>query len=48
MPNDEYTNDKITTDNDDSLASDVEPPPNKILEIEGVDGVDNETEEIKI
>ena len=29
MPNDKDNNDKITTDNDDSLASDVEPPPKR-------------------
>ena len=47
MPNDENANDKITTDNDESLASDIDPPPKKLLEIEGVGRVDNETEERK-
>ena len=30
---------------EDSLASDINPPPNNILEIEGVDIMGNETEE---
>ena len=38
VPNDEKNN-------DDSLASDIDPPPNNILEIEGVDRMGNETEE---
>ena len=29
VPNDEDTNEKITTDNDNILASDVEPPPQR-------------------
>ena len=43
VPNDEDINDKIPTDNDDRLALDVDPPQNEIMEIEGVDGVNNET-----
>ena len=38
VPNDE-------NNNEDSLASDIDPPPNNILEIEGVDRMGNETEE---
>ena len=30
--------------NNDSLASDIDPPPDKIIETEGVDGLGNETE----
>ena len=46
--NDEDTNDLITTDDDIRLDIDVDPPKNKIMEIEGVDGVDNETKEREI
>ena len=45
VKNYEYTNGKISTDNDDILASDVDPLQNEIIDIEGVDLVDNETEE---
>ena len=38
VPNDEKNN-------DNSLASDIDPPPNTILETEGVDIMGNETEE---
>ena len=38
VPNDEKNN-------EDSLASDIDPPPNNILEIEGVDRMGNETKE---
>ena len=37
VPNDKYINDKIKTDDYDNLASDIEPPQNKIMEIEGVE-----------
>ena len=37
MPNDE-------NNNDDSLDSDIYPPSNEIMDIEGVDGMENETE----
>ena len=30
--------------NDNSLASDIDPPPNEMIEIEGVYGMDNEAE----
>ena len=46
--NDEDTNDKITTDSENSLASDVDPSLNKIMKIEGVDRVYNEIEERNI
>ena len=32
LPKYKYTNDEITTDNNYSLASDIGPPPNKILQ----------------
>ena len=48
VSNDEETNDKIITDNDDSLASEIDPHPKNILEIEGVDRMENETEEKEI
>ena len=38
VPNDE-------NNDEDSLASDIDPPPNNILEIEGVDKTGNKTEE---
>ena len=38
VPNDENSN-------EDSLVSDIDLPPNNILEIEGVDRIGNETEE---
>ena len=41
MPNDEDINDNMIIDDDYSLASDIDPPSNEILDIEGVD---NETE----
>ena len=41
VPNDEKND-------EDSLASDIDPPPNNILEIEGVDRMGNETEEREI
>ena len=37
MPNDE-------NNDEDSLASEIEPPPNNMIEIEGVDRMGNETE----
>ena len=40
------TNDE--NNDEDSLASDIDPPPNNILEIEGVDRMGNETEEREI
>ena len=41
MPNDEK-------DDEDSLASDIDPHTNNIMEIEGVDRMGNETEEREI
>ena len=41
VPNDEKND-------EDSLASDIDPPPNNILETEGVDRMGNETEEREI
>ena len=41
VPNDE-------NNYEDSLASDIDPPPNNILEIEGVERMGNETEEREI
>ena len=38
MPNDENSD-------GESLASEIDPPPNNIMEIEGVDRMGNETEE---
>ena len=48
MPNDKDTDEAITTDYDNSLVSYIGPPPNEILEIEGVDRMENETEESSI
>ena len=40
---------KYEINNDNILASDIEPPPqNKCMEIEGVDVMENEAEERKI
>ena len=53
VPNYEDINDDIIIDDDDSLTSDIDPPKNEILEMEGVDnetevmyieGMDSETE----
>ena len=35
-PNDKDINNEIIIDDDDSLSSEIDPPPNEILEIEGV------------
>ena len=39
---------QMTEKNEDSLASGIDPPPNNIMGIEGVDRMVNETEEREI